>query len=421
MKVYDAFGNITSFYNGVESHTYTYETGNWKDRLSKVDGVSITYDGIGNPIKYYNGKSYSFTWTEGRRLAAVGSTWKYMYDADGLRIKKQHAINLSTEYLIADGVTIGERYCNPNGRLIYALRYIFDENGSVCGYMASEDEENWTEYYFIRNLQGDVLKVIRESDGAVVAEYTYDSWGNILSATGECASENPFRYRGYYYDSETGFYYLGSRYYDPALGRFINADGEISGIGGDVLGYNLYAYCMNNPINMLDETGHWPQWFKDVGNWVKKVSDVVENVAEDIKNFKINNQSEEVTLESNYISAYKGKIVIRTDFERSGSFGILFISRLASERSNAEDEVRHEYGHTMQLAQLGMLKYTLCIFIPSMFEWGSDPIYYRRPWEITADIYGGVQSRYYSEYEKAGFDYLKISRRWGPLVWLTIN
>jgi len=126
--------------------------------------------------------------------------------------------------------------------------------------MSSKDEENWTEYYFIRNLQGDVLKVIRESDGAVVAEYTYDSWGNILSATGECASENPFRYRGYYYDSETGFYYVSSRYYDPENGRWINADGEMSDVGGDILGYNLFAYCMNNPVNMSDPSGNWPKW-----------------------------------------------------------------------------------------------------------------------------------------------------------------
>ena len=94
--------------------------------------------------------------------------------------------------------------------------------------------------------------------------YTYDEWGKILSVTGTLANTvgqmNPIRYRGYYYDVETGLYYLQSRYYDPETGRFINADGQISGVGGDILGYNMFAYCMNNPVNMSDPSGHWPKW-----------------------------------------------------------------------------------------------------------------------------------------------------------------
>jgi len=270
-----------TYTNSAGTNTTTTQISGMKTTVNGVveNDFQYTYDGIGNPIKYYNGKSYSFTWTEGRRLAAVGSSWKYMYDADGLRIKKQHASNLSTEYLIADGVTIGERYCNPNGGLIRALRYIFDENGSVCGYMSSKDEENWTEYYFIRNLQGDVLKVIRESDGAIVAEYTYDSWGNILSQTGECASENPFRYRGYYYDSETGFYYLGSRYYDAKLGRFINADGYAS-TGQGVIGLNMYVYCGNNPINRVDSTGQfWNEAWEFIKTAVSEIGNTIQQLA----------------------------------------------------------------------------------------------------------------------------------------------
>ena len=134
------------------------------------------------------------------------------------------------------------------------LRYTFDENGLVCGYSTSTDGATWTDYYFIRNLQGDVLQVFRESDIVIVAEYSYDSWGNILSATGEKAEENPFRYRGYYYDSETGFYYLNSRYYDSEIGRFINAD-ELVSTGQGVLGYNMFSYCINNPINYIDPSG----------------------------------------------------------------------------------------------------------------------------------------------------------------------
>ena len=103
------------------------------------------------------------------------------------------------------------------------IRYIFDENRTVCGYSTSTNGTSWSHFYFIRNLQGDVLQVFNSSN-TIVAEYTYDSWGNILSATGTQASVNPFRYRGYYYDAETGFYCLSSRYYDPEVGRFINTD-----------------------------------------------------------------------------------------------------------------------------------------------------------------------------------------------------
>ena len=98
------------------------------------------------------------------------------------------------------------------------------------------------------------------------------------------ASVNPFRYRGYYYDTETGFYYLQSRYYDPAIGRFINADNLISGVNGNLQGYNLYAYCFNNPINIEDENGNWPQWIKNSFKWVAKniVKPIVKSVQENL-------------------------------------------------------------------------------------------------------------------------------------------
>ncbi len=114
-----------------------------------------------------------------------------------------------------------------------------------------------TALHFIKNLQGDVIRVYRVSDKAIVATYSYDSWGNITSATGEVAEENPFRYRGYYYDSETGFYYVSSRYYDSKIGRFINADTtEVLTIDlSSLKEKNLYSYCNNNPVMYKDVTG----------------------------------------------------------------------------------------------------------------------------------------------------------------------
>ena len=115
----------------------------------------------------------------------------------------------------------------------------------------------------MKNLQGDVVQ-IRSIYGTVVVEYTYDAWGNVLSTTGLYADtlgvNNPIRYRGYYYDFETGFYYLQSRYYDPAIRRFINADGYVNA-NGDLLGFNLFAYCGNNPVMGYDPTGEW-SWSK---------------------------------------------------------------------------------------------------------------------------------------------------------------
>ena len=116
-------------------------------------------------------------------------------------------------------------------------------------------------YYYLFNLQGDVIGIINSS-GTQVVSYTYDAYGKVLTTTGSLASTigvlNPFRYRGYYLDSETGLYYLNDRYYDPSVGRFLNADGRISGIGGNIRGYNLFSYCMDNPVNMVDHNGDKP-------------------------------------------------------------------------------------------------------------------------------------------------------------------
>ena len=113
------------------------------------------------------------------------------------------------------------------------------------------------EYYYLRNAQGDIVKLI-DASGATVVEYTYDTWGKKVNVTGSLAGTlgtlQPFRYRGYVYDEETGFYYLESRYYDPTTGRFISADVLLS-TGQGVLGHNAFAYCLDNPVNYEDPDG----------------------------------------------------------------------------------------------------------------------------------------------------------------------
>lgn len=218
---------------------------------------------MGNPLSYYNGDRYTFSWTEGRKLASStydGRATTYEYDHEGLRTKKEKSDGCYILYDIVDGRTVGETYYSASHAVQYYLRYIFDENAGVIGIsLWYPGDTVWTDYYFVKNLQGDVLQVYKASDHSLVTSYTYDSWGNILSVTGSKADTlgkyNPLRYRGYVYDHETGLYYLQSRYYDPEIGRFINADGYAS-TGQGILGNNMFSYCGNNPVNMMDPTGY---------------------------------------------------------------------------------------------------------------------------------------------------------------------
>ena len=203
------------------------------------------------------------------------------------------------------------------------------------------------------------------------------------------ANLNPIRYRGYYYDAETGF--LNSRYYDPEICRFINADDVVSSIG-ELVGYNLFSYCFNNPVNMIDSEGNWPEF--------------IDMLAEDMLNFNLENTDEQKVLNSHFFSAYKGVYVLRTNSGRSGSLGIIALSHQTERYTPTKDTVRHEYGHIKQLEILGPTVYMSTIGIPSMLNLG-DGDYYDKPWEVTADILGGVKTRTHSRDVVAkGFTYL---------------
>jgi RHS repeat-associated protein len=138
------------------------------------------------------------------------------------------------------------------------LHYSYDSRGQLVSFSL-----NGTPYFYTRNGQGDITGLI-DASGVEVVKYTYDSWGKPISITGSLAltvgAKNPYRYRGYRYDTESGLYYLQSRYYDPSIKRFISADSVIADVGGDIRGNNLYSYCFNNPVNMSDPSGHWPSW-----------------------------------------------------------------------------------------------------------------------------------------------------------------
>ena len=161
------------------------------------------------------------------------------------------------EYLTLNG-KVARETIRTNNSLTAVLDFVYDESGKPFALKYSTNGTSFQTYYYVLNLQGDVVKLIHYIPGfeyESVATYEYDAWGNIVSSSGRLAEINPLRYRGYYYDSETGFYYLQSRYYDPVNRRFINAD-RYTTAGSEFTGTNLFAYCNNEPISSIDSTGH---------------------------------------------------------------------------------------------------------------------------------------------------------------------
>ena len=204
---YDNYGNIIEK-NG---KAYTYGDATWKDLLTGFDGKTIEYDAQGNPVKYLG---HTLTWEKGRQLKKFDNI-EYTYNANGIRTSKK--VNGILHTYTLDGTKILRETWNDN-----TLVPLYDNEDSVCGILY-----NNVPYYFIKNLQGDIIAIV-DKDAQTVARYSYDAWGvpTVTLDTSDCqiATINPFRYRGYYYDKEIGLYYLQSRYYDADIGRFINAD-----------------------------------------------------------------------------------------------------------------------------------------------------------------------------------------------------
>ncbi len=261
---YDDRGNIISkevydYTDGdIESKTpnestyFYYDYSGWLDLLYEVNGVELTYDANGNMLTYGDRE---FSWNTGRHLESITdgeNEYTYTYDENGIRTSK--TVNgVKTYYNTMDGVILSQ----TDGTNTMYFQY--DENRSPLGFIY-----NGNQYYYLTNISGDIIG-ITESNGLAVAEYFYDSWGNVeyVEAVNPkyeaVANANPLRYRGYYLDNETGYYYLQSRYYDPSICRFINADiVDIAyGCRDEAIGTNLFVYCCNNPISYIDLDGCW--------------------------------------------------------------------------------------------------------------------------------------------------------------------
>ena len=223
-----------------EAASYTYDTV-WKDKLVSYQGKSISYDAIGNPTSYL-GKTLS--WTMGRQLSSMDNI-EFTYNSDGIRTSKTNG-SITTKYYL-NGTDVIYQTDGTN-----SLYFYYDGDGNVIGFDYANNL-----YYYVKNMQGDIVG-IADANGAMQTEYTYDPWGKVLSVTGNetLGNLNPFRYRSYYYDTETSLYYLQSRYYDPQVGRFLNSD-DVNYIGTteSELSYNPFAYCEDDPVNASDPTG----------------------------------------------------------------------------------------------------------------------------------------------------------------------
>lgn len=235
-------------YYDYETITENYNQNSaWHDQLKSYNNEPIKYDKLGNPVKYF-GKN--MTWL-GRKLIQLDDV-AMEYDYNDLRIKKGN----KKYYWQRNNLIMEQWTKNNQENYIY---YYYDETG-ICGM-----NYNGTEYYYRKNILGDVLAVY-DKNGTLLCRYIYDAWGNhkIYNAIGSeinsndinnIGNINPIRYRGYYWDTEFGLYYLQSRYYDSSIGRFISPDDVGNINSGRVMGYNLYVYCGNNPIMYIDPTG----------------------------------------------------------------------------------------------------------------------------------------------------------------------
>lgn len=285
LYTYDSGGNIKKIEkNNTVIKSFTYGNSTWRDQLTKVGTLNLTYDAIGNPTTYGNGDRLytNLTWQNGRQLTALttgSKNYTYAYDAEGIRTSK-----------VVDGVT--HTYITQNGKVIRetigtgstakVLDFIYDNNGRPFSLIYTNGTAQPVTYYYVLNYQGDVVNLVTAA-GSPAATYRYNAWGEILKVTdangtaitntADIAHINPIRYRGYYYDSETGFYYLQSRYYDPANHRFINADSYVA-TGQGFLGTNMFAYCGNCPCSRLDVNGEGWETIWDIISFCASVGDV---------------------------------------------------------------------------------------------------------------------------------------------------
>ena len=272
LYTYDAGGNMTSrktyaYTEGTpqtlqKNETLSYRTDGWRDQLVSLNGYRYVYDAGGNPTLL---RGVPLTWGEGRRLKRVSLSWgtvDFAYDSDGKRVRKTSGGNITTYYyngnVLSGLVRKASKDAGTTGTGT-TVQFVYDTQGKP--FMLRLNGK--TDYFYLYNGLGDVTGLVDRSN-QVVVRYQYNSWGKVTSTQDtsgvSLATLNPFCYRKYVYDPETGLYCLGSRYYDPEVGRFVNADDTdvIFAKPQELGSKNLYAYCDNNPVAREDYAGEFP-------------------------------------------------------------------------------------------------------------------------------------------------------------------
>ncbi len=391
---YDSNGNILT--RGGISYAYSSVI---RDKLIAYNGQVVSYASAGSLYPTaWNGRTYSY---EGGRLTSfanstTGKNAVYTYDNMGLRLSKT-SNGFTTNYVYDGNKLITEISST------HRFDFLYDENGRLYGFIYNDRE--W--YFYIRDCLNNILGIV-EPDGSLVAKYSYNAFGEctITQDDYDIGKINPFRYKGYYFDTESGMYYCHTRYYVPEWCRWLTPDSlEYLNIES-VQGLNLFAYCANDPINMYDPSGCIgilvlsvlvlktvaDKAARALASLVDWAEEFVSDVYSDIEKFDKNNENPQNVFDAKYFSCYKGVFVIKTPFEGSFSYGIIGLSR----HSKKIDSLNHEYGHYLQLQKYGLMNYSKYIAAPSftgflLHEERKLPgDYFGSYWEAEADKLGGV-------------------------------
>ena len=312
---YDDAGNILTkkIYNyttgtlgtPIDTINYTYSG----DRLISYDGQSMAYDAIGNPTSY---RGKALTWQNGRELASYDGKYTYSYNADGIRTSKTYnnnGVTYETEYIV-DGTKVMRQSWTSEDGTDYVVDYMYDELGRPVSFAISEDGGGYQYYIYETNMFGDVV-MIYATNSAEIVSFTYSAYGEITTNViiSQLCDEDflkaaLFRYRGYIYDTESGLYYLQSRYYDPEVGRFISQDDHsiILASPTALTDKNLYAYCDNNPVMRTDSDGDF--WQILGGAAIGVVNQFVADIVSSVINGELS-----ISPASSYIGAAVGGAV----------------------------------------------------------------------------------------------------------------